>query len=1072
MSYFLNKEVFSELDFSKYFGKDTTNDLEIKIINNEKILFDFNKFEMGCSVQGIKTEINKIIIDWGDGTYDRLQKPFPKLKTTLGALEEDKWKQIEHLFNVEKRFVYVGGNHTIKITCYNTFGDKKTYKILYKVVYKSVYDIGSDFTIMSANLTNDNLVSYTIRQQASDSVIVVSTKNWKSRFGNKDEIVYVSDDTQSQEFVDQFVDQDSIIWNWNDYPTLIWIDEPNFSDKTNKKIQGKFNSDDIIIESAKVTIKNLTKGNVWASSEVQINKDGDFVFDLQGESNSGLNIYEILVQVTGINGVGGVSQSKYITSEEITDKNVKSGIEFILSPDKYNQTATWKVKKGSGLENNIKYINPILINQAAKKQYVFPNIEPAENEKNLSFCAENCSIPDGDYKIGAKIVLKNGAEYSYNYDTQYTIKNSICGVTSFNLDGDTISWELDVDKNSNYVFENVQFDFKIDSQKSLNCVKYYPNKTNERSFKHTFDGTLIADGKYTFTIKNIKKYLYQHGYCESGEKSEELTFKFVTPKLQLHTAELRVKKTNYQGKQMVVPYFFYRMTSNSISFENLKNPSLKIYNDSFDTRTVNLNNVNGYVVKDDGKELKPIKDVDVDGKIDKDGYLFFNDNDTSWLPSKQNTNYDYNRCIFCFSGYDEKDKIYKRLGKDFSDNDRIFKNDIVSIIQESVKESKPFYIPQNTVFTQIDVNGAQITYTDEDNVERVSTTTWGQVKEKTVDNIKKDYYCTIGGNSYYCYNEGKYIEVHQKNKKDEVGLSKDGMNNWITNAIADSKKGNNLLFVHSMGYIQRRYKYVDAQGVEKKIVRYQPKIFVQVQKKGDTYNKAEQKTLEPFTKLIEYFKYTNVKYNKSVDGFDLDFEVKFNQNVNEQDIKQSKIQIKNTSRKSEVLSKSENNTYKTSIYGINLPISQELKYTAILTGDTTKNKTSNDQKTCEVSDLKISTDDAIQLITARRLSNSQGKETNKIKFSWKLNHKNCNFATFYYKKGDSEEVDVDAKSYDTCEISYEGVVSYWFEIDSDYDVQGIKEIGTDNTVTYTKIHKGEIGAKRSATTETATYIIA
>ena len=83
------------------------------------------------------------------------------------------------MFNVDKKYFYTNDKHKITIDFYNTFGECKTYVIYYKMFYKSIYDIGSDFSLLSANLTNDNNVSYTLRQDNTDSVIVTSNKKIK-----------------------------------------------------------------------------------------------------------------------------------------------------------------------------------------------------------------------------------------------------------------------------------------------------------------------------------------------------------------------------------------------------------------------------------------------------------------------------------------------------------------------------------------------------------------------------------------------------------------------------------------------------------------------------------------------------------------------------------------------------------------------------------------------------------------------------------------------------------------------------------------------------------------------------
>jgi hypothetical protein len=84
----------------------------------------------------------------------------------------------------------------IVISLYNTFNDKVVIYIPYKLVYKSFYDLGIEYDMMSANVTNDNRSSFVLNNKVDDKIIIVSVRNWKKIYGD-DEIIYVSDDMVS-----------------------------------------------------------------------------------------------------------------------------------------------------------------------------------------------------------------------------------------------------------------------------------------------------------------------------------------------------------------------------------------------------------------------------------------------------------------------------------------------------------------------------------------------------------------------------------------------------------------------------------------------------------------------------------------------------------------------------------------------------------------------------------------------------------------------------------------------------------------------------------------------------------
>ena len=120
-----------------------------------------------------------------------LSLPLISNKSTIGVYKSNQWKITTHLFNVEKRYQYntddVNLLHHIKITAFNACNDKVTIYIPYKMVYKTLYDLGSEITLFSANTTNKNTVSYTLKQKSSDSMMVVNSRDWRSIYGD-DEI--------------------------------------------------------------------------------------------------------------------------------------------------------------------------------------------------------------------------------------------------------------------------------------------------------------------------------------------------------------------------------------------------------------------------------------------------------------------------------------------------------------------------------------------------------------------------------------------------------------------------------------------------------------------------------------------------------------------------------------------------------------------------------------------------------------------------------------------------------------------------------------------------------------------
>lgn len=186
MSYFYNKKIFKEylVDGTIYAGNgDIIKEDFIEIFNNEKMIFDFSNLVFKCSdlsVTGV--ELNKIKIDWGDGNTNTLTKELKHKGNSINNKGQS-WKRIEHIYNTDKRNIYltdeVNALPKITIHLYNTYNDVVKIIIPFKLIYKTIYDLNCNFDIMSANVTNNNLTSFVLKENNNESISVVQTKSWK-----------------------------------------------------------------------------------------------------------------------------------------------------------------------------------------------------------------------------------------------------------------------------------------------------------------------------------------------------------------------------------------------------------------------------------------------------------------------------------------------------------------------------------------------------------------------------------------------------------------------------------------------------------------------------------------------------------------------------------------------------------------------------------------------------------------------------------------------------------------------------------------------------------------------------
>lgn len=317
MSYFYNNKLYEYYEVTdKYSGSGTIKRQSfIEIINNESIFFDLTELEVMAESVDIlnynSIETIKIHIDWGDGNEDRLSKPLLSSKSYIGAYKPKSWKTISHMFNANYRYEYATNDinylHKITITAYNSCNDKLVIIVPYKFLYKTLYDLGSEVSLFSANTTNTNTVSYTLKQNQSDSLFVVNSLDWRQIYG--DEEKKLIEESVSQEFSDEFINEDQIVWDWKTVPVVtlypnaqeaLNLIECSFTEKNAGSIEDWQPCLELLNDSGnrKITC-NKSQTNYYFSA-VMDNGQKDF--------ESGVYRFS-LNPLTGVNGV--VSSSDY-----------------------------------------------------------------------------------------------------------------------------------------------------------------------------------------------------------------------------------------------------------------------------------------------------------------------------------------------------------------------------------------------------------------------------------------------------------------------------------------------------------------------------------------------------------------------------------------------------------------------------------------------------------------------------------------------------------------------------------------------------------------------------------------
>ena len=764
MSYFYNNKLYSyyELNESSIGSNVITKDV-IEIINNEEIFFDFTNLfvrtELINVLNSSDVETIKICIDWGDGSSDRLTIPLISNKSTIGKYKQNQWKSIKHLFNVNKRYEYNTENsqffHKITISAYNSFNDKLVIVIPYKMVYKTLYDLGSEFSLFSANTTNKNTVSYTLKQISSDSVIVVNSKDWKSILG--DDAIEIIDEGISEIFSNEFINEGDMVWDWNSVPNVTL-----FANVTENGIVGYFTQNDIAVDEWQPQVLYI---NDSGDENVYVIKGDDFSFSTTQGQELKKGIYQISINpIIGINGVKGESDKIYLLNdtiikprelrcqentqpfdvidnkfrfrysipsehqvksltkaelhleakfedEQYENEDISSVINFtydLLSPIKNNNTTNKdfmyeipmrnipsEVLTSDNIKSKIKYIPKIVTNDVLGGQ---DNNSFYNEDGTVVVDMETCPLQFGDYDIGdftSDVIIG---------ETDSTTNNFKCS-WNFNKKDDWgfFKFKLTSIENGKIIYNTIH-NYIEDKFEGLNTELI---NSDDTMLSYTLDGNIIPDGEYKIDLD----YVVEMGdYYDYRSKSSSCSNSFTYKVPQIHITDI-----------LPIPHISYDKMTNT---QNLDLYSIIIANEK------------------DNRELKAIKlyenDMLCDGYANLKSFVKFNFN-----------NLEETTKSYKFSSIDSND-MYNRIGLSSSakitvNNDEI-KNNLLSLPSDYIDAIGN---DTNKQFIQADNN-------------EIRTMTW--VKENTLHDIRKKYRYTHEDKSYFTAVDENMCKFGEENR--------------------------------------------------------------------------------------------------------------------------------------------------------------------------------------------------------------------------------------------------------------------------------------------------------------------
>ena len=170
----------------------------IVIINSENIKFNFDDYalyyydkvlvsqsndcfttkdnkKIETEKSGLKSpyEKIKIKIDYGDGCKETLTKPLTHKKFILTG--DDNWSNTEHFYNFNDE-KYFNGIHYIIFTIKNLEGIKDKVIIPFTILNSIAANYNIKMDLVSANLTNDNNVSFVFNIPGDNQIVFASNK--------------------------------------------------------------------------------------------------------------------------------------------------------------------------------------------------------------------------------------------------------------------------------------------------------------------------------------------------------------------------------------------------------------------------------------------------------------------------------------------------------------------------------------------------------------------------------------------------------------------------------------------------------------------------------------------------------------------------------------------------------------------------------------------------------------------------------------------------------------------------------------------------------------------------------
>lgn len=175
MGYYREQQYFNDLTISGIYRPGISYEPIIDLFNNDDIYLKLEGIEIESDSEKLTNPGNIsilcIVIDWGDGKTDKLTpENFVKNASTIGTVY-DSWMNKGHEYHLHKWTDKI----ELKITIYSTMNEKIVIIVPIQIKLKTFTESRAKFELISANITNDNRISYVINDATTKQMIVLNS---------------------------------------------------------------------------------------------------------------------------------------------------------------------------------------------------------------------------------------------------------------------------------------------------------------------------------------------------------------------------------------------------------------------------------------------------------------------------------------------------------------------------------------------------------------------------------------------------------------------------------------------------------------------------------------------------------------------------------------------------------------------------------------------------------------------------------------------------------------------------------------------------------------------------------